>query len=374
MPPSEAAAGQAIPILDLYAQYSTIKTEIDTAMENVVRASAFAGGPFVDTFEKEFAAYCGVNHGVGVSSGTAAIELVLKALGVGPDDEVITVPNTFIATVESIVHVGATPVFVDVQEDTLNLDPDQLESAITPRTKAIIPVHLYGHLADMDPICDIAKRRDLLIVEDAAQAHGADYHDRRAGAFGVAATFSFYPGKILGAFGDAGIVLTHDEDLATRMRSMANHGRTGHYEHKLLGYNFRMGGLQAAVLSVKLRHLDEWIKKRREQSQLYARLLSSSSIRTPVEMEGCSHVHTYYVIRSVQRDRFIRALDEAQIGSGIHYPIPVHLQPAFADLGYAPGDFPVAEKAAGEILSLPIYAELADEQIERVVNVLNSAE
>lgn len=374
MPTSQAAEVQAIPILDLYAQYCTIQTEIDAAMARVVRASAFAGGPFVDTFEKEFSTYCGVGHGVGVSSGTTAIELVLKALGIGPGDEVITVPNTFIATVESIAHTGATPVFVDVCEDTLNLDPDLLESAITRRTRAIIPVHLYGHLADMDPICDIARRHDLHIIEDAAQAHGADYHDRRAGAFGVAATFSFYPGKILGAFGDAGIVLTHDEDLATRMRSMANHGRTGHHEHTLLGYNFRMGGLQAAVLSVKLRHLDEWIKKRKEQSRLYARLLTSSSIRTPVEREGCDHVHTYYVVRSEQRERFMQALDTAQIGNGIHYPIPVHLQPAFANLGHSPGDFPIAEKAAGEILSLPIYAELIDEQIERVADVLKSVE
>ena len=374
MPTSQAAEVQAIPILDLYAQYCTIQTEIDAAMARVVRASAFAGGPFVDTFEKEFSTYCGVGHGVGVSSGTTAIELVLKALGIGPGDEVITVPNTFIATVESIAHTGATPVFVDVCEDTLNLNPDLLESAITRRTRAIIPVHLYGHLADMDPICDIARRHDLHIIEDAAQAHGADYHDRRAGAFGVAATFSFYPGKILGAFGDAGIVLTHDEDLATRMRSMANHGRTGHHEHTLLGYNFRMGGLQAAVLSVKLRHLDEWIKKRKEQSRLYARLLTSSSIRTPVEREGCDHVPTYYVVRSEQRERFMQALDTAQIGNGIHYPIPVHLQPAFADLGHSPGDFPIAEKAAGEILSLPIYAELIDEQIERVADVLKSVE
>ncbi len=372
MPPSPAATAPAIPILDLYAQYCSIKAEIDTAMESVVRASAFAGGPFVDTFEKEFASYCGVANGVGVSSGTSAIELVLKAIGIGPGDEVITAPNTFIATVESIVHVGAKPIFVDVTDSTLNVDPERLESAITPRTKAIIPIHLYGHMADMDPICDIAERRGIPIVEDAAQAHGADYHDKRAGSFGVAATFSFYPGKILGAFGDAGLILTRDSELATRMRSMADHGRKGHYEHELLGYNFRMDGLQAAVLSVKLRHLDEWLQKRREQAQMYARLLSSSSIRTPVELEGCGHVHTYYVVRSTRRDQFLKALNEARIGNGIHYPIPVHLQPAFADLGYVSGDFPVAEKAAGEILSLPIYAELGDDQIEQVAEVLKS--
>jgi len=371
MPPKQPTT--RIPILDLYAQYCTIKAEIDEAMERVVRASAFAGGPFVDTFQEEFAAYCGIGHGVGVSSGTTAIELVLKALGIGAGDEVITVPNTFIATAESIAHTGATPVFSDVLENTLNLDPEKLEAAITPRTKAIIPVHLYGHIAEMDSICDIAGKHGIPVVEDAAQAHGSEYHDRRAGAFGVAATFSFYPGKILGAFGDAGIVLTNDGDLAWRMRSMANHGRTDHHDHELLGYNFRMGGLQAAVLSAKLRHLDGWLKKRKEQSRLYARLLSDSSIRTPVELEGCDHVHTYYVIRSERRDQLKQTLNEADIESGIHYPIPVHLQPAFSDLGYSPGDFPVAERAAGEILSLPIYAELADEHIERVARVLTSA-
>lgn len=361
-----------IPLLDLNAQYAAIQDEIDEALTQVVHSSAFVGGDFVDMFEKEFASYCGVAHGVGSSSGTSALQVALKALGVGPGDEVITTPNTFIATVESIAHTGAKAVFVDVTDDTLNLDPERLEAAITPRTKAVVPIHLYGHIADMDPICEIAERNGIPVVEDAAQAHGADYHDKRAGRFGVAATFSFYPGKILGAFGDAGLILTRDEALADKMRRLTDHGRTDHYSHDLLGYNFRMDGMQAAVLSVKLKHLETWLEKRREQARAYAQLLSTSSIRTPTERSGCRHVHTYYVIRSTKRDEIRETLAEEGIASAIHYPIPCHLQPALKDLGYQPGDFPVSEAAASQTLSLPIFAELPPEQVERVAEVIRS--
>lgn len=361
---------ERIRFIDLSAQYRTIQSEIDSAVQGVIDSTSFIGG---QSFAGEFAAYCGVPYGVGASSGTTALHLAFAALGLGPGDEVITVPNTFIATVETILQTGARPVFVDVDPHTLNLDPGRLESAVTDRTRAIVPVHLYGQIADMDPILQIAEARNLLVIEDAAQAHGAEYRGKRAGQFGAAATFSFYPGKILGAYGDAGLVVTSDEDLARRMDMLANHGRTDKYTHEMAGYNYRMDGIQAAVLSVKLKHLEEWLERRRGIARLYDRLLAGSETQTPSELEGTRHVYTYYVIRSDRRADIQSALEEAQVDTVIHYPVPLHLQPACKDLGYTEGDFPVAEHEASRILSLPLYPELDEADVERIARCVSSA-
>jgi dTDP-4-amino-4,6-dideoxygalactose transaminase len=370
---TSTTAREKVAFVDLIAQYASIKQEIDHAIQSVIDRAAFIGGPFVADFEREFAAFCGAARAVGASSGTSALHLGLQALGVGPGDEVITVPNTFIATVETIVQTGARPVFVDVDDETLNLDPGKLEQAITGRTKAIVPVHLYGRIADMAAILDIAGRRGLSVLEDAAQAHGAELAGRRAGTFGAAATYSFYPGKILGAFGDAGVVVTNSEDLAARMERLANHGRLDRYHHAESGYNYRLDGIQAAILSVKLRHLEGWIQKRKEKARLYGRLLSGSDVRTPVETAGQRHVHTYYVIRTRRRQAVQSALAEAGVDAIIHYPVPLHLQPAFEHLDYGRGCFPVAERAAEEILSLPLYPELPDATIERIAACVQGA-
>ena len=360
----------SIPFIDLGAQYRSIQPDIDAAIQGVIRDTAFIGGPYVQAFEKAFADYCGLPCGVGTSSGTTALHLAFAALGIGPGDEVITVPNTFIATIETITQTGARPVFVDVVDESLNMDPEKLEAAITEKTRAIVPVHLYGQIADMDPILEVARAHDLRVVEDAAQAHGADYKKKRAGHFGVAATFSFYPGKILGAYGDAGIVVTSDPDLAIRMEMLANHGRLDKYKHRVPGYNYRMDGIQAAVLSVKLKHLDGWIQQRREKAQLYNRFFAESDIRTPGESGEARHVYTYYVIRTARRDAVLEALQKSEIGAIIHYPIPLHLQPAYRDLSYGEGDFPVAESAAGQILSLPLFPELEHAQIQSIADLV----
>jgi dTDP-4-amino-4,6-dideoxygalactose transaminase len=368
---STSAETSEIRFIDLVAQYENIKTEIDDAIQSVIDRAAFASGPFVGEFEKSFARYCGVEHGVGVSSGTTALHVLLESLDIGAGDEVITVPNTFIATVETIVQTGATPVFIDVEESTLNMDPSLLEEAITGRTKAIIPVHLYGQIADMDPILEIARRHDLLVIEDAAQAHGAEYFGRRAGQFGVAATFSFYPGKILGAFGDAGGIVTGDGKIADLARRLSDHGRTDHYAHTRAGYNYRMDGIQAAVLSVKLGHLEGWLEARREKARLYAELLSADVAKTPLEAKECRHVYTYYVIRTPIRQLIQETLAASGISTIVHYPMPLHLQPAFSSLGYTRGQFPVTETATEQILSLPLFAELADQDIERICSLVN---
>jgi len=367
-----AAPASDIPFIDLVAQYETIKPEIDEAMQNVIGKAAFVGGPFVAEFERAFAEYCGVEHGIGVSSGTTALHVVLEALGIGEGDEVVTVTNTFIATAEAIVQTGAKPVFVDVDDTTLSMNPALLEEAITPRTKAIMPVHLYGHITDMDPIMEIANRHNLRVIEDAAQAHGAEYKGKRAGQFGDAATFSFYPGKILGAFGDAGGIVTGDADLAGQIRSLSDHGRTDHYMHQRSGFNYRIAGIQAAVLNVKLKYLETWLEARRAKARLYSSLLSDSVASTPVEADDCRHVHTYYVIRTPIREQIQNKLREEGIPTIVHYPTPLHLQPAFGDTGYKSGQFPIAERASGQILSLPLYAELADEDIERICEIVNS--
>ncbi len=362
-----------IPLIDLGAQHRSIQNEIDDAIQSVIRDTAFIGGAYVQAFEEAFATYCNLPCGVGASSGTTALHLVTAALGIGPGDEVITVPNTFIATAEAITQTGARPVFVDVEPETLNMDVTKLEAAITPSTRAVVPVHLYGHIADMDPIVEIARAHSLMVVEDAAQAHGAEYKKKRAGHFGAAATFSFYPGKILGAYGDAGMVVTHDPNLARRMQMLANHGRLDKYRHQMPAYNYRMDGLQAAILSVKLKHLDDWLQKRREKAQLYNRLFAETHIRTPFESGDARHVYTYYVIRTPERDAVQKALQGAGVDTVIHYPVPLHLQPAYRDLGYRAGDFPVAEAEANQILSLPLYPELGEEQIQNIADLVRSA-
>jgi dTDP-4-amino-4,6-dideoxygalactose transaminase len=363
-----------IPLIDLLAQHRTIQSEIDSAIQSVIEQTSFIGGPFTANFEAEFARFCGLPFGVGASSGTTALHLVFAALGLGPGDEVITVPNTFIATAEAITQTGARPVFIDVEPGTLNMDPAKLETAITEKTKAIVPVHLYGQMADMDPIMAIARRRDITVIEDAAQAHGAEYKKKRAGHFGVAATFSFYPGKILGAYGDAGMVVTADEDLANRMQMLSNHGRLDKYRHQEPAYNYRMDGLQAAILNVKLARLEGWIETRRRKANLYRDLLAAGPVKTPSEAPDTRHVYTYYVIRLADRDTVQEKLGNAGVDTVIHYPIPLHLQPAYESLGYAEGDFPVSEAAAREILSLPIYPELEDRQIERISELITGSE
>jgi dTDP-4-amino-4,6-dideoxygalactose transaminase len=351
-----------VPFLDLKAQYESIKPEINAAIQEVLDSCAFAGGPFVEKFEKEFAAYCGVKHAVGVGNGTDALWLALLALGVKQGDEVITVSSTFIATAEAISLTGATPVFVDIEDKYYTMDPKLLEAAITKRTKAIIPVHLFGQTADMDPILAIAARHGIPVVEDACQAHGATYKGKKAGSMGAAAAFSFYPGKNLGAYGEAGAVTTDRDDLAATMRMFRDHGQSKKYYHDIVGWNARMDGIQGAVLSVKLKHLDGWNEKRRQWAAVYGRELArGAGIVTPVARVDCKHIYHVYAVRVQDRDRVLAALPADGIGCGIHYPVPVHQQKAYA--GMKAGSSPVAEKCAREFLSLPMYAEMGEEKV-----------
>ncbi len=355
-----------VPFLDLKAQYETISDEVTRAIAEVIKNTAFAGGPFVAGFEEAFAAFCQTRHAIGVSNGTTALWAALLGLGIGPGDEVITVPNTFIATAEAITFCGATPVFVDVEEKTFNMNPALLEAAITPKTKAIIPVHLYGQVADMDPILEIARTHGLVCVEDACQAHGAQYKGRMAGSMGQAGCFSFYPGKNLGAYGEAGAVVTNDPELAKSVQIFRDHGQTKKYYHDIIGWNARMEGLQGAVLNVKLRHLNEWNDKRRQNAQLYYELLKDlSEVILPQEADHNKHIYHVYAIRCQNRDALLSALAEKDIFCGIHYPVPIHLQKAYSSLGLGKGSFPVAEKCTAEILSLPMFPELSRAQIER---------
>jgi dTDP-4-amino-4,6-dideoxygalactose transaminase len=362
-----------IAFVDLRRQYDAIADELDAAMAAVIRDTAFVGGEHVARFEREFAAYCEAAHCIGVANGTDALELSLRALDIGPGDEVLTVPNTFIATAAAISAVGATPVFVDVDPDTYQLDPALLERAITARTRAIMPVHLYGHPADLDAILALAARHDLFVVEDACQAHGARYKGRRVGAIGHVGCFSFYPGKNLGAYGDAGAVVTNSAELAARVRRMADHGREDKYRHAVVGRNSRLDGLQAAVLSAKLRHLDEWNAARRRIAQELTARLAEGPVTPPAVSPDVEAVFHLYVVRSERREAVRRALDEAGIASGIHYPIPLHLQPAYRALGLGPGSYPVAEEHARQILSLPIFPELTYEEIDRICEVVERA-
>ena len=359
-----ATAMPAIPFVDLAAQYAAIKDEVGSAIDRVIESQAFIQGPFVKQFEAEFCAAHGARHGVGCSNGTAAIELALRALGVGAGDEVITVPNTFFATVEAIVQVGATPVFVDIDPRTHGIDGAAIEAAVTSRTRAILPVHLYGNPCDMDAVMAVAGRHGLVVVEDAAQAHLATYRGRFAGTIGDAGTFSFYPGKNLGAYGDAGFVFSRSASVDATIRKLLDHGRMGKYEHDVMGANNRMDGIQAAVLSVKLRHLATWTRTRRDHATLYAELLRGSGA-TPVQCtEGAESAHHLMVIEVGNRDAVAEHLRGHGIATGIHYPLPLHLQPALAYLDQPAGSFPVTERAAKRILSLPICGSLRRERVE----------
>jgi dTDP-4-amino-4,6-dideoxygalactose transaminase len=358
-----------VPFLDLKAQYESIRDEITIALQHVLDNTAFAGGPFVEEFEKEFASFCKCEFAIGVGSGTTALWMALSGLGIGQGDEVITAPNTFIATAEAISFCGAKPVFVDIDEQTYTINPEQLEAAITPRTKAIIPVHLYGQMADMDSILKIARKHGLFVIEDACQAHGAEHKGYRAGSMGDAGCFSFYPGKNLGAYGEAGAIVTNNAELAKKMRMFRDHGQVKKYYHSIIGWNARMDGFQGAVLRVKLKYLSAWNEARRRNAQLYSELLSEvNNVITPVEADYAKHIYHIYAIRTQNRDSFISTLAEKDIYCGIHYPIPVHLQQAYQYLGYGMGSFPVAEKCAEEVTSLPMFPELSKEQIRYTVH------
>ncbi|HEY7531794.1 MAG TPA: DegT/DnrJ/EryC1/StrS family aminotransferase [Nitrospiraceae bacterium] len=358
-----------VPFLDLKAQYETIRGEVSNALQQVLDKTAFAGGPFVAQFEKDFAGFCKTKFAIGVGSGTDALWLCLLGLGIGEGDEVITVPNTFIATAEAISYCGATPVFVDVQENSFNMDPGLIRAAITKRTKAIIPVHLFGQMADMDPIMEIARKHGLKVIEDSCQAHGAEYKGKVAGSVGDAGCFSFYPGKNLGAYGEAGAVVTDNEELDKNIRMLRDHGQAKKYYHGMIGWNARMDGFQGAILSVKLKHLPAWNEARRRNAKLYSGLLGGvPGVIVPSESENAKHVFHIYSIRVKNRDGLIAKLAEKDIHCGIHYPIPLHLQDAYKSLGKGKGSFPVTEKVTSEIVSLPMFPELTSDQIGRVVD------
>jgi dTDP-4-amino-4,6-dideoxygalactose transaminase len=355
-----------IPLVDLRAQYLSIKRDVDAAMARVMETGQFVLGEEVEGFEREFAAYSGASHGIALNSGTSALHLALMAAGVTKDDEVITVPFTFVATVAAIGYIGARTVFVDVDPKTFTMDPARLERAITSRTKAIVPVHLYGQPADMDPILEIAKRHGVRVIEDACQAHGAAYNGRPVGSLGDAACYSFYPGKNLGAYGEGGMVVTSDPEIARTVRMLRDWGQERKYHHVLKGFNYRMEGLQGAILRVKLRHLERWTEARRRHAKEFAAHLRDSGVATPVEAPYARHVFHVYAVRTADRASLQRVLQSNGIATGIHYPVPVHLQPAYADLGYTQGDFPESERAANEVLSLPMYPELSQTDVELI--------
>jgi dTDP-4-amino-4,6-dideoxygalactose transaminase len=359
-----------VPFVDLKLLHSGLEEQLRAVFDRVLDHSSFVLGPEVHQFEAEFAAYCGTSHCVAVNTGTAALHLVLAALGIGPGDEVITVPHTFIATAEAITAVGATPVFVDIDPVSFCMDPNLIEGAITSRTRAIIPVHIYGQMADMEPILEVANRHRIPVVEDACQAHGAAYKGSKAGSLGVAGCFSFYPGKNLGACGEGGAVTTDDAELAQRIRMWRDHGSRKKYEHQFAGHNMRMEGIQGGILSVKLKQLDRWNDQRRWAAEEYARVLAEAEIVLPNQMDYARHVYHLFVIQAPDRDGLRRLLAEADIETGLHYPIPLHLQQAYRSLGYQEGDFPVAESAKDRILSLPIYPGITSEAIARVAEVL----
>jgi dTDP-4-amino-4,6-dideoxygalactose transaminase len=359
-----------IPFVDLKSLHDEIKGDLRDVFDRVLDSSAFVLGPEVQRFEQEFAAYCGTEHCVAVNTGTAAIHLTLAALGIGAGDEVITVPHTFIATAEAITAVGARPVFIDIDPVSFTMDPALLEAAITSKTRAIIPVDLYGQVADMDPILEVASRHGISVIEDACQAHGGEYRGRKAGAFGLAGCFSFYPGKNLGACGEGGAVTTNNADLAKQIRLWRDHGSSKRYEHIFPGFNMRMEGIQGGILSVKLKHLDRWNDQRREAAVAYDKALSDTGIEIPAEMDYGRHVYHLYVIQSDNRDALRQQLTEVGIESGLHYPTPLHLQQAYRFLGYEHGDFPVTERIKSRILSLPMYPGIHPEAVERVVSTL----
>jgi dTDP-4-amino-4,6-dideoxygalactose transaminase len=374
-----------VPFLDLKAQYESIKDEINNAIQEVLDCCAFAGGPFVEAFEKNFAKFCQCEYCIGVGSGTEALWMALLALGVGSGDEVITVPNTFIATAEAITFCGATPVFVDIDEKTYTMDPEKLREFIEQKcdfnestnrlinqstkrpVRAIIPVHIFGQMADMDPIMDMARTHGLFVIEDACQSHGAEYLGKRAGVIGDAGCFSFYPGKNLGAYGEAGAIVTNNAELAHQMSTFRDHGQSKKYFHNMIGWNARMDGIQGAVLNVKLKHLPAWTEARRKNAGLYNELLSNiGGVIAPIEVDCAKHVYHVYAVRMQNRDPLISKLAEKEIYCGIHYPVPVHLQNAYDSLAYKNGNCPVAEKCAEEYVSLPMFPELTPQQIEYI--------
>jgi dTDP-4-amino-4,6-dideoxygalactose transaminase len=359
-----------IPFLDLRTQYESIRAEIEPAVLGVMERCQFSLGPEVEAFESEFAAYSGAKHGIGVNSGTSALQMALLAAGVGPGDEVITTPFTFVATVAAILYTGAHAVLADIDPTSLTLDPECFKAAITSRTKAVIPVHIHGQCADMDPIVQIARARGIVVIEDAAQAHGAKYRGRPAGSLGDMACFSFYPGKNLGACGEGGLVTTDDDTYDHTLRMLRDWGQEKKYHHVMKGYNARLEGIQGAALRVKLRHLEEWTEARRERAALYNSLLADAAVVTPTEMPWARHVYHVYAVQTPNRDALQAALQAREIQSGIHYPQPVHLLEGYRDLGYAQGDFPVAEKTAAQTLSLPMYPELPLEWVEEVADAV----
>jgi len=372
-------ASTTLRLVDLKAQYATIKTEIDAAIQQVLESTAFINGPDVGAFEAEFAQFCGVSHAVGMASGTAALQLTLAAFEIGSGDEVITTAHTFCATAEAIAHAGARPVFVDIDPQTYTIDPDAIRKAITPRTKAIIPVHLYGMPADMDAINEIAETHNLVVIEDAAQAHGARYRGRTVGGLGHAACFSFYPGKNLGAYGDAGAATTNDPQVARRLFALRDHGRlrqssgkTAKYEHAIIGFGERLDTLQAAILRVKLRYLPQWTARRQQLADIYHRLLAHLPIHLPCVPDDRVSVYHLFVVRTPKRDILRSSLLEQGIETGIHYPIPLHIQEAFGYLGYKAGDLPHTERAAAEILSLPLFPEMSEEDCGAVAQAIEA--
>jgi dTDP-4-amino-4,6-dideoxygalactose transaminase len=361
-----------VPIVELKSQYLAHQAELDGAIREVLEASWFILGRQGEAFEQEFAAYCGAGHAVGDGSGTEALHLALLACGVGPGDEVITVPNTAVPTVCAIDFAGATPVFADIDPRTFNLDPGDLERRLSPRTKAIVPVHLYGQPADMQPVREFARRHGLRVVDDAAQAHGAEYRGRRVGTLADATAWSFYPSKNLGAYGDAGAVTTDDPELAQRLRMLRNYGEEQRYYHSIRGFNSRLDEIQAAILRVKLRHLEAWNERRRAIAARYEALIGHPDVRLPTEAPGARHVFHLYVIRAEQRDALREHLLAREIGSQIHYPLPVYRQEAYAHLAVPAGACPEAERAANEVLSLPLYPELTEAQVEAVAEAVNT--
>ncbi len=363
---------QPIPYFDLPAQLRPLRKELDAAIARTLDQCSFCLGPDVAQFERDFARYCGAQHAVGFNSGTSALHVAMLLLKIGPGDEVITTPQTFVATSWAISYVGARPVYVDIDDATFNLDPKLVERAITPRTRAIMPVHLYGHPCNLDPLLEICRKYGLPLVEDAAQAHGAKYRGKTVGTFGDLSGFSFYPGKNLGACGEGGALVTNDAAHAARARSLREHGSSQRYYHDEIGFNYRMEGIQGAVLGIKLKHLDNWTRERRRVAHRYHELLADTPLQLPREADYAESVYHVYAVRHPRRDELKKHLEANQIGCALHYPLPLHLQKCYAFLGHKPGDFPVAEKAARECLSLPIYPELTDDQLQRVASVIRN--
>jgi dTDP-4-amino-4,6-dideoxygalactose transaminase len=361
-----------IPLFDINRQYQAIKVEISQALKETIESGRFILGPDVSEFEEMFAAYQRAGHCVGAASGTGAIQLALLALGIGPGDEVITAPNSFVATAEAVTQTGAQVVFVDVDPKSYTLDPNLIEAAITPRTRAILPVHLYGQMADMDPILKIANKHNLAVVEDAAQAHGAEYQGKRAGEISHAACFSFFPTKNLGAFGDAGALVTNDPDLARKARAISDHGRGDKHNSIIHGHNNRLDSIQAAVLKVKLPHMDRWNDLRRQWAHQLNKLLSNADVILPEEMDYATHVYHLYIVQTDKRDALAEYLHEQKIITGIHYKIPIHLQEAYADLGKSAGSFPESESLGRRILSLPMFPELTEDEVKSLANAIQA--